>query len=428
MKLLIRSCWIFCLTFLIANTLDARTWTKNDGKSLEADYVRYKDGFVYIRGTNGKIYKVKFKDLIKADQDYTREAFKKAKANRPKTPIANPNTGSKPSPNTKIDKNPGTSPKPPVATGTAVNPKVTTIAKAQVKIAWLSGKGAVKLYDSNSGSIKTIATVDVPKGKTPSFSANAPSVRQVLFSYGGERLYATSPGNEIYSIDIATGKTNRVGTGWCTAVTWDEAKKEDILWVLTPKKEGMNSGELIRLPVGQSGPQRPEIVWSKMALAGDTTVSADGRLAAALITHKEGTINAGQGKLALLDLKTQNYHTYAPEKTIFGLSPDNSYRFFEFNKSTLSIHTYPLAAKGSLAVPDDTSRVYFAVNNPGIIVLERKSGYSISALSSDFNSWVKGENCKVFTSGSPSERINIWVKASGPVKPGSPNPITRDIR
>ena len=242
-----RCSYFLCVCVLLAFSLavSARTWTNKQGNTLEAEYDSYKDPFVFLKSKTGKVYKIKYTDLVKADQDYVKKMYDHEKLG----------TG-KPSDPKSVNNNPlkvtGTG-------GLALNPAIGTVAKSTVRVSWMEG-GSVMVYDSSANRHKAIAKVEITKGKLP---AGGPSISHAIFSYDGERVYASSPGNPIYMVEFRSGAKKEVGKGFLTDVTWDAASKSDILWIQKDPEADYHTGFLYRLPVTNGTPGTEKKVWDK---------------------------------------------------------------------------------------------------------------------------------------------------------------------
>lgn len=78
-------CCLALFTAMAVPTLSARTWTNNQGKTIEADFVSLEGDTVILKASSGQTYDVRLATLSEADQ-----AFAKEQAANP--PVASENT------------------------------------------------------------------------------------------------------------------------------------------------------------------------------------------------------------------------------------------------------------------------------------------------------------------------------------------------
>lgn len=61
---------LITISALFPSSLEARTWTSSDGKSIEAEFVRYKDDFTIVIAMKGKEYTLPLTKFSQADRDW----------------------------------------------------------------------------------------------------------------------------------------------------------------------------------------------------------------------------------------------------------------------------------------------------------------------------------------------------------------------
>lgn len=67
---LLGSVLLLCLLHATTGAAWARTWTDRNGKTVEADFVKYENGLVYLQHLNGRISTVPWTRLSSKDQRY----------------------------------------------------------------------------------------------------------------------------------------------------------------------------------------------------------------------------------------------------------------------------------------------------------------------------------------------------------------------
>jgi predicted esterase len=81
-KVMMKVMYAITVLFLMSwgSISEARTWTSQDGKTMEAEFVKVEKGRVWLRGDNGKVIRINFSKFVEEDQTLIKELYLELKA------------------------------------------------------------------------------------------------------------------------------------------------------------------------------------------------------------------------------------------------------------------------------------------------------------------------------------------------------------